>query len=71
MRPYIVQWLHAKRNIAAAGEEEGVVGLGKMFSDPHLLGKLASNPKTSHLLADQNFVNQLKMIQANPQLAGK
>ncbi|KAG8765078.1 Hsp90 cochaperone, partial [Ceratobasidium sp. 428] len=45
-------------------------GIGKMFSDPNLFGKLASNPKTSHLLADQGFVNQLKMMQANPRLAG-
>ncbi|CAE6396415.1 unnamed protein product [Rhizoctonia solani] len=55
---------------AAVGNDEGVTGIAKMFSDPNLFGKLASNPRTSHLLADQNFVNQLKFIQANPALAG-
>ncbi|QRW16272.1 stress-induced-phosphoprotein 1 [Rhizoctonia solani] len=55
---------------AAVGNDEGVSGIAKMFSDPNLFGKLASNPRTSHLLADQNFVNQLKFIQANPSLAG-
>ncbi|KAH7343514.1 chaperone [Rhizoctonia solani] len=54
----------------SVGNDEGVTGIAKMFSDPNLFGKLASNPRTSHLLADQNFVNQLKFIQANPSLAG-
>ncbi|KAJ1308927.1 hypothetical protein OPQ81_004612 [Rhizoctonia solani] len=55
---------------AAVGNDEGVMGIAKMFADPNLFGKLASNPRTAHLLADQNFVNQLKLIQANPSLAG-
>ncbi|KAG8762569.1 Hsp90 cochaperone [Ceratobasidium sp. 423] len=55
---------------AAVGNDEGVTGIAKMFSDPNLFGKLASNPRTAHLLADQSFVNQLKFIQANPSLAG-
>lgn len=55
----------------AADLEDPGMGIGKMFSDPNLLGKLASNPKTSHLLKDESFVAQLKMIQQNPQLAGR
>ncbi|CAE6446044.1 unnamed protein product [Rhizoctonia solani] len=55
---------------AAVGNDEGVTGIAKMFSDPNLFGKLASNPRTASLLADQSFVNQLKLIQANPALAG-
>lgn len=50
------------------GGGEGL-GLGKMFSDPNLLGKLAANPRTSKHLADPAFVQRLKMIQQNPRLA--
>ncbi|PVF93729.1 TPR-like protein [Serendipita vermifera] len=41
-----------------------------MFKDPNMWGKLAANPKTAPLLNDPSFVAQLKMIQANPMLAG-
>ena len=41
-------------------------GLGKMFSDPKLLQKLASNPKTSGLLADPSFMQKLQAIRQNP-----
>ncbi|KAG7133973.1 Heat shock protein sti1 like [Verticillium longisporum] len=41
-------------------------GLGKMFSDPQLIQKLASNPKTSGLLADPSFMMKLQQIQQNP-----
>jgi stress-induced-phosphoprotein 1 len=44
-------------------------GLGKLFSDPNLIGKLATNPRTSKHLADPAFVQKLQMIQSNPQLA--
>jgi stress-induced-phosphoprotein 1 len=37
------------------------------FKDPNLLQKLASNPKTSHLLANSDFVSKLQRIQTNPQ----
>lgn len=40
-----------------------------MFADPNLLGKLAINPRTAKHLADPAFVQQLKLIQANPALA--
>jgi stress-induced-phosphoprotein 1 len=37
-----------------------------MFSDPGLLQKLASNPKTSGFLADPSFMAKLQSIQKNP-----
>jgi stress-induced-phosphoprotein 1 len=40
-----------------------------MFADPNLLGKLATNPRTSKHLADPAFVQKLRMLQTNPQLA--
>ncbi|KIK65717.1 hypothetical protein GYMLUDRAFT_367460 [Collybiopsis luxurians FD-317 M1] len=39
-----------------------------MFSDPNLIGKLASNPRTSKHLSDSAFVRKLQMIQQNPNL---
>lgn len=35
-------------------------GFGKMFSDPNLIGTLATNPKTAPLLADPAFVNKVR-----------
>ena len=40
-----------------------------MFSDPNLIQKLASNPKTSSLLADPAFMAKLQAIQQNPKNA--
>lgn len=40
-----------------------------MFSDPNLIGKLATNPRTSKHFADPAFVQKLQMIQQNPKLA--
>lgn len=37
-----------------------------MFSDPQLLQKLASNPKTSQYLADPSFMAKLQSIKQNP-----
>ncbi|KAI0853531.1 heat shock protein [Daldinia vernicosa] len=42
-------------------------GLGKMFSDPNLLQKLMSNPKTSGFFADPSFIAKIQAIQQNPQ----
>lgn len=41
-------------------------GLNKMFSDPNLIQKLASNPKTSSFLSDPTFMAKLQQIQRNP-----
>lgn len=40
--------------------------MGKMFSDPQLIQKLAANPKTSAYLADPSFMAKLQSIQQNP-----
>ena len=40
-----------------------------MFSDPNLIQKLASNPKTSSLLGDPAFMAKLQAIQQNPKNA--
>lgn len=58
---------------AKAADERGdgadVMGIGKMFSDPNMFSKLAANPRTAKLLADASFMQKLKLIQQNPQLA--
>ncbi|KAL9090956.1 MAG: hypothetical protein Q9159_001699 [Coniocarpon cinnabarinum] len=43
-------------------------GLGGMFSDPNLIQKLASNPKTSGLLGDSQFMSELMQLQKNPSM---
>lgn len=45
------------------------LGLGKLFADPNLLGKLASNPRTAKHLADPAFRQKLQFIQTNPSMA--
>lgn len=44
-------------------------GIGDMFKDPQMFAKLAANPKTAPLLADQGFMEKLKTIQADPNQA--
>ncbi|KAJ3917708.1 activator of Hsp70 and Hsp90 chaperone [Lentinula edodes] len=39
-----------------------------MFADPNLIGKLATNPRTSKHLSDPNFVQKLQFYQKNPQM---
>jgi len=41
-------------------------GIGQMFNDPNLIQKLASNPKTSALLADPAFMAKLQAVKQNP-----
>ncbi|KAF8974706.1 activator of Hsp70 and Hsp90 chaperone [Flammula alnicola] len=53
----------------AKASSDGPMGLGKMFADPNILGKLATNPRTSKYLSDPAFVQKLQMIQKNPRLA--
>ncbi|KAH6650519.1 hypothetical protein F5144DRAFT_502561 [Chaetomium tenue] len=48
------------------GGADPMGGLGNMFKDPNLIQKLASNPKTSSLLADPSFMAKLQAIQQNP-----
>lgn len=41
-----------------------------MFNDPQLIQKLASNPKTSSLLGDQEFMAKLQRLKTNPNSIG-
>ncbi|KAL2021615.1 hypothetical protein VTK56DRAFT_6968 [Thermocarpiscus australiensis] len=50
----------------AGGPFDPSGGIGKMFSDPNLVQKLASNPKTSSLLADPSFMAKVQAIKQNP-----
>ncbi|KAK8250569.1 hypothetical protein HDK77DRAFT_461272 [Phyllosticta capitalensis] len=54
----------------AIENEDSSGGLGNMFNDPQLFQKLAANPKTSSLLADQEFMQKLQRIKQNPQSVG-
>ncbi|KAL4878292.1 hypothetical protein BJY04DRAFT_196209 [Aspergillus karnatakaensis] len=65
-----------KRAIEAEAQADGVTGdptggLGGIFNDPQLFQKLSSNPKTSALLADGDFMAKLKRIQQNPNNIGE
>ena len=66
------RWTCAHR-CALAADERGdgaeAFGLSKLFGDPNLLGKLATNPRTQKHLADPAFVQKLQAIQQNPKLA--
>ncbi len=51
---------HSSKCCTTAHEgPDDAMGLGKMFSDPNLLGKLATNPRTQKHLADPSFVKQV------------
>ncbi|GAB1196169.1 hypothetical protein BDV32DRAFT_119664 [Aspergillus pseudonomiae] len=65
-----------KRAIDAEAQADGVTGdplggLGGIFNDPQLFQKLASNPKTSSLLADGEFMAKLQRIKQNPNSVGE
>ncbi|KAI2819809.1 hypothetical protein CBS115989_4167 [Aspergillus niger] len=65
-----------KRAIEAEATADGVTGdpmggLGGIFNDPQMYQKLASNPKTSPLLADADFMAKLQRIQQNPNSVGQ
>lgn len=52
-------WLDTD-NYEAKGAGAGPdFGLGKMFQDPNLIGKLATNPRTQKHLADPAFVQKV------------
>lgn len=46
-------------------------GIGGIFNDPQLFQKLASNPKTSPLLADGEFMAKLQRVKENPNSVGQ
>ncbi|KAL2358502.1 hypothetical protein BJ546DRAFT_12804 [Cryomyces antarcticus] len=65
-----------QRAIDAEAKEDGFNGgdasggLGGMFNDPQLYQKLASNPKTSGLLGDAEFMAKLQRLKSNPNNIG-
>ncbi|KAF8204836.1 activator of Hsp70 and Hsp90 chaperone [Pholiota molesta] len=65
--PALRKGLQEVKDAKASADEP--VGLGKMFSDPNLLGKLAANPRTQKHLADPTFIQKIQAIQQNPKLA--
>ncbi|KAJ9370731.1 hypothetical protein DTO282E5_4491 [Paecilomyces variotii] len=65
-----------QRAIEAEARADGVEGdplggLGGMFNDPQMIQKLASNPKTSALLADREFMQKLQRLKDNPNAIGE
>ena len=45
-------------------------GLSGIFSDPQMIQKIASNPKTSSFLSDPSFMQKLQRIRQNPNNIG-
>ncbi|KAK2466395.1 hypothetical protein APHAL10511_002037 [Amanita phalloides] len=54
---------------SARGSGDASFGIANLFSDPNLISKLATNPRTQRHFADPTFVQRLQMIQQNPALA--
>jgi stress-induced-phosphoprotein 1 len=48
-----------KNFVQATAAADDAMGLGNMFSDPNLFGKLAANPRTAKHLADPSFVQKV------------
>ncbi|EXJ83645.1 stress-induced-phosphoprotein 1 [Capronia coronata CBS 617.96] len=61
------------RAIEAEARADGadMGGLGNIFSDPQLIQKLASNPKTAPFLADPQFMGKLQRLAKNPNEMGQ
>lgn len=62
-----------KRAVEAEAREDGadpMGGLGNIFNDPQMFQKLAANPKTAPLLADQEFMGKLQSLKNNPNALG-
>ncbi|CAI4218489.1 unnamed protein product [Parascedosporium putredinis] len=57
-----------QKAIETDGGDPGA-GLANMFSDPNLIQKLASNPKTSAYLADPAFMQKINQFRENPKNA--
>lgn len=53
--------IDAEANADSAGNGLGG-GFGNLFNDPQMIQKLASNPKTSSLLADPSFMAKLQKL---------
>jgi len=55
---------------AKADGADPMGGLGNMFNDPNLYQKLAKDPRTSKLLGDPSFMQQLQTLKNNPSAIG-
>lgn len=51
------------------GDGADAMGIGKMFSDPAMFAKLASNPRTAKHLADASFMQKVCVLCARPQIS--
>ncbi|KAL5530275.1 STI1 [Sanghuangporus sanghuang] len=51
-----------------SSDPENVHPLGKLFSDPNMISKIAANPRTSKYLSDAAFMATLQSIQKDPKL---
>lgn len=58
--------LSAVENAIEQRKAQPDMGLGAIFSDPQLITKLKSNPKTAELMKDPALVQKLVNIQSNP-----
>lgn len=54
---------------AASDGSSSDLGMGQMFSDPQVLARLASNPKTKDFVKDPEFMAQLQEVGKNPMAA--
>ncbi|KAL5508107.1 STI1 [Sanghuangporus vaninii] len=51
-----------------SSDPENAYPLGKLFSDPNMISKIAANPKTSKYLSDAAFMATLQSVQKDPKL---
>ncbi|KAL5527530.1 hypothetical protein ACEPAG_6331 [Sanghuangporus baumii] len=51
-----------------SSDPENAFPLGKLFSDPNMITKIAANPKTSKYLSDPAFMATLQSVQNDPKL---
>ncbi|KAG8893485.1 Hsp90 cochaperone, partial [Tulasnella sp. 403] len=54
--PALQKGLKEVKDAQQAEESVDPGGFGKMFSDPNVIGKLATNPKTQQFMKDPSFV---------------
>jgi stress-induced-phosphoprotein 1 len=59
--------LKSVENAKASRNAMPDMGLGAIFSDPNLISKLKSNPKTAELMKDPELVQKVLQMQTNPQ----
>lgn len=70
--PALKKGLQDVKEAKASSEQDAGAGgnpFSNLFSDPNMIGKLASNPRTAKHMSDPAFVQKLIQIQQNPQLA--